>query len=65
VSCHGENGQLGNSGAKDLSTSLLSDEEIREILNEGKGAMPPILELMANPKHMDSVIQHIKTLRKK
>ena len=65
ISCHGENGQLGNSGAKDLSISKLSPEEIREILSEGKGAMPPALELMEDPKHMDSVIQFVQTLKNK
>ncbi len=65
ASCHGENGKLGNSGAKDLSKSVLSVDEIREILTEGKGAMPPALELVAEPKQMDSVIIFIQTLRTK
>lgn len=64
ASCHGNDGKLGNSGAKDLTQSKLSDVAIREILHEGKGAMPPMLELVAEPIHMDSVIHYIKTLRK-
>lgn len=63
ASCHGEDGKLGNSGAKDLSKTWMSVNEIKEILNEGKGAMPPMLELVAEPSHMDAVVYHIITLR--
>ncbi len=65
VNCHGSDGKLGNSGATDLSLSKMTDNQIKEILNEGQGAMPPALELIGNPQQMDSVIQHIKSLRKK
>lgn len=64
-SCHGADGKLGNSGAADLTRSNWSDEQIRKILTEGQGAMPPALELVEQPSQMDSVIQYIKTLRKK
>ena len=63
-SCHGGDGKLGNSGAKDLSISKLLPDEIKEVLSEGKGAMPPALELLADPKHMDSVVQFVQSLRK-
>lgn len=65
ISCHGEDGKLGNSGAADLSKSELTDKEIRYILSEGQGAMPPMLELVEEPKYMDSVVSHIKKLRTK
>lgn len=64
LSCHGVDGKLGNSGAKDLSISKLTPEEIKEVLSEGKGAMPPALELLADPNHMDSVVQFVQSLRK-
>ncbi len=64
LSCHGADGKLGNSGAKDLSISKLTPEEIKEVLSEGKGAMPPALELLADPNHMDSVVQFVQSLRK-
>jgi mono/diheme cytochrome c family protein len=65
ISCHGSDGKLANSGATDLSLSKISDKQIKEILSEGQGAMPPALELVGNPELMDSVVQYIKTLRKK
>ena len=63
-SCHGPKGDLGVSGARDLSKSKLREEEIREILMEGKGAMPPALELVEEPSHMDSVVKYVQKLRK-
>ena len=64
LSCHGADGKLGNSGAKDLSISKLTPNEIIEVLSEGKGAMPPALELLADPNQMDSVVQFVQSLRK-
>ncbi|WNJ16627.1 SirB2 family protein [Pontibacter sp. G13] len=41
ISCHGEDGALGLSGAKKLSESVATDAEIAELLANGKNAMPP------------------------
>lgn len=62
--CHGLDGTLGVSGAKDLSKSTLTDKQILHILNEGKGAMPAQIQLIGKPSEMDSVIEFIKQLRK-
>ena len=64
TSCHGEDGKMGASGAKDLSESHLSDKQIKKILQKGKNAMPPMSAILENEENMDFVIQHIKTLRK-
>jgi mono/diheme cytochrome c family protein len=40
ASCHGDDGKLGMSGAKDLSVSVLDLAGIKEIVMHGKGAMP-------------------------
>jgi mono/diheme cytochrome c family protein len=40
VVCHGNDGKLGLSGAKDLSTSTLEVAEIKELILHGKGLMP-------------------------
>ncbi|MBU2019855.1 MAG: cytochrome c [Bacteroidetes bacterium] len=64
ASCHGNDGKLGNSGAKDLSSSRLPDEEIRTILEEGKNAMPAMSILMEQSSDMDSVIAYVKKFRK-
>jgi cytochrome c6 len=63
-SCHGMDGKLGNSGAKDLSKSKLTESQIKYILNEGKGAMPAQIQLISKPSEMDSVVEFVKTLRK-
>ncbi len=40
VLCHGSDGKLGASGAKDLSTSTMEFSEMKEIILHGKGLMP-------------------------
>ncbi len=64
ASCHGEDGKLGASGAKDLSVSKLSDKEIENIINKGKNAMPPMNVLLENKENIDLAIKHVKSLRK-
>ena len=64
ASCHGEDGKLGASGAKDLSVSKLSAKEIENIINNGKNAMPPMNVLLENKENIDLVIKHVKSLRK-
>lgn len=64
ASCHGEDGKLGASGAKDLTMSKLSDQEIETILVNGKNAMPPMSVLLENKENLSLVIKHVKSLRK-
>ena len=64
ASCHGEDGKMWASGAKDLSESRLSDKQIKKILQKGKNAMPPMSAILENEENMEFVIQHIKMLRK-
>lgn len=40
VVCHGNDGKLGLSGAKDLSISTLGVAEMKELILHGKGLMP-------------------------
>lgn len=40
VSCHGSDGKLGVAGAKDLPTSIMSQQERELIIRNGKGSMP-------------------------
>ena len=40
VLCHGNDGKLGASGAKDLSASTMEVSEIKQIILNGKGLMP-------------------------
>jgi mono/diheme cytochrome c family protein len=62
-SCHGMDGKLGNSGAKDLTLSQMTDEEILLIIHEGRKAMPPMAELIGNQSDLDSVLVFVKALR--
>ena len=64
TSCHGEDGKLGSSGAKDLSKSKLSIAEINEILANGKNAMPPMNELLQTKENKELVVNHVLSLRK-
>lgn len=61
--CHGSDGKLGNSGATDLSTSVLSDEESKKRIKNGRNAMPPMAEVLGSEANMDSVVNYIKTFR--
>lgn len=63
TSCHGDDGKLGLSGAKDLSISKLSDQEILTLLQDGKNTMPSFKELIPVDQQ-DSLVAYIKTLRK-
>ena len=62
--CNGEDGKLGASGAKDLSTSKLSDQDILHIIKKGKGAMPSMKALLESDKNINLVLRHIKGLRR-
>ena len=61
--CHGADGTAGLSGAKNLQTSTLSDEETKMQIVEGKGNMPAY-EKVLNEKEIDAVVTHVKSLRK-
>jgi mono/diheme cytochrome c family protein len=63
AACHGDDGKLGASGAKDLTMSRLTDNEIVKILTEGKNSMPSMKANLETKKNMDLVIAHIKKLR--
>jgi mono/diheme cytochrome c family protein len=62
--CHGEDGKLGASGAKDLSTSRLSDAQIVHIIKNGKGAMPAMEALLETEENLNLVLSHLKGLRR-
>lgn len=64
ASCHGSEGDLGSSGAKDLKSSMLPDSEIKRQINDGKGAMPPLKAVIDSDEDIDSIIVYIKTFRR-
>ena len=64
VSCHGPNGNLGNSGSKDLTKSKLDETAIRKIIKKGKGTMPPFEYLLTTEKERKAVAQYVMSMRK-
>ena len=61
--CHGPDGRLGVSEAKDLSKSTITDKQIRKIINGGKGAMPPFEYAIESDSTLIELVGHIKSLR--
>ena len=64
ASCHGESGDLGVSGAKNLKTTALSISEIKHIIKTGKNAMPSFRGVLGSESHIDSVSRYVTTLHK-
>ncbi|MEY4286374.1 MAG: hypothetical protein RL511_447 [Bacteroidota bacterium] len=62
--CHGEDGKLGSSGAKDLSKSQLADQKVLQIIKNGKGAMPSMKALLETEENINLVLSHVKALRR-
>ncbi len=61
--CHGRDGKLGLNGAKDLTASALTKEEMIAIVRGGKGAMMPYKDVLT-PKEIQAVVEHVRTLGK-
>lgn len=60
--CHGINGDMGGSGAFDLTKSRLSLEERITVISEGRNLMTPFSELL-NDEQIKAVGEYIETLR--
>ena len=63
-SCHGVDGTLGMSGAKDLSISNLKPAEIKDRIQNGKNGMPSFEGLIQEGEQMDSIVSYVISLRK-
>jgi cytochrome c6 len=61
VMCHGRDGNLGMSGAKELTKSTLTKEEMIAIVTKGRGGMIGF-EKMLSAKEIDEVVDHVRTL---
>ena len=62
ASCHGEAGDLGVSGAKNLKITTLDINEIKTILANGKNAMPAFKTILGSQGNIDSVAIYVTTL---
>ena len=63
TSCHGEDGKLCTLGAKDLSLSSLSKEQMMDIITNGKSTMTPFGNML-NKEEVSSVADYVLTLKK-
>lgn len=61
--CHGSDGRLGVSEAKDLSKSTLTDNQIEKIIKHGQGSMPPFEHAIESDSTLIQLVEHIKSLR--
>ena len=73
IPCHGPDGKARTPagrklGAKDLTQSKLSDEEIRKQVNEGhkdqRGVVMPAFKDVLKSDQIDAVVVYVKSLRK-
>jgi mono/diheme cytochrome c family protein len=64
ANCHGEDGKLGASGAKDLTLSTLTDAEVLQRINEGKNGMPQMKSVLETKENVTAVAEYVKGMRK-
>ncbi len=62
VNCHGEDGKLGKSGAKDISLSVLSKEEKIQLIHKGKNGMPSFRHLLSD-EQVEAVVGYLDSLK--
>lgn len=61
--CHGGDGKLGINGAKDLTASALSREEMIAVVTHGRNTMAPFKQVL-DPGQVEAVVDHLRTLPK-
>lgn len=59
--CHGADGKLGLSGAKDLTVSALTRDQMILLVNNGKGLMMPYKNVL-RPEEIEAVVDHVRSL---
>jgi uncharacterized membrane protein SirB2 len=62
MGCHGADGKLGANGAKDLSVTMLTMDEQKNIIKNGKDPMPGYSKL--TDEQINDVVKYISTFRK-
>lgn len=62
IVCHGADGKLGISGAKDLSVSPITKEEAISQVTNGKGLMTPYKDILSKAQ-IESVVDYIQELK--
>lgn len=64
TSCHGMDGRMGFGGAKDITKTLKSLDEIIQQVTNGKGAMAPYKNILT-PEEIFAVSEYALSLSKK
>ena len=62
VTCHGLYGDMGASGAVNLATSILNEEDRIQVITKGRKLMTPFEGLLSEKK-IKAVAKYIETLR--
>lgn len=62
--CHGDDGKLCVSGAKDLTLSTLSPEDVQERIENGKNGMPPMKNRLESKENVSAVTEYVIRMRK-
>ncbi|MCS6934039.1 MAG: cytochrome c [Chitinophagales bacterium] len=62
AACHGTDGKQGLGGAKDLSASILTEEQTREIILQGKNTMPGFKNVLTE-QQVQGLLEYLRTLR--
>ncbi len=63
VACHGLYGDMGASGALDLTASVLSQAERITVITKGRGVMTPFEQIL-KPEEIAAVAAYSMTLKK-
>lgn len=61
--CHGSDGKLGLSGAANLAASILSKQEVTQVVTNGRRLMAPFKGKLSD-EQIDEVSDYVLTLRK-
>ena len=64
TACHGSDGKLCALGAKDLSLSTFTKEQMEEIITNGKSTMTPFGSML-NKEQIGAVADYVETLKAK
>ena len=63
TSCHGEGGDAMIAGAKNLKTTLLTDEQQKDVIKNGKPGTGMAAFSALTPNQLDGLVAYIKTLK--
>jgi mono/diheme cytochrome c family protein len=64
ATCHGMEGNMSMGGAKKLTESVSSKEEITAQIRYGKGTMPPFGEMLTN-EQINALAEYVLSFRSK